>query len=115
MKTLDRILGGLLLLGGCGHTAGTLIGYAHKPELELWSLCASCFVFLLAAVNLLRAGRPGDKALGAIALGFNVLWMPSVVWFGMQIGNLLDPRVVGFLVISAGLCGMSVRTMRAGA
>ncbi len=114
MKTLDRILGGLLLLGACGHTAGTLIGYAHKPELELWSLCASCFVFLLATVNLLRAGRPGDKALGWIALVFNLLWIPSVVWFGMQIGNLVDPRVVGFIVIALGLCAMSVRTMRAG-
>ena len=112
MKTLDRVFGWLLALGGCGHTAGTLLWTADKPDLELWSLCASCFVFLLATVNLLRAGRPGDRALGWIALVFNVLWIPSVIRFGQLIHNMADPRVIFFLLISVGLCGMSVRTVR---
>jgi len=111
MKLVDRIFGCLLLLGGVGHTAGTLIGYKDKPELMLWSLCASLFVFLLGTLNLVRAGRRGDRTLGWITLVFNVCWMVSVVAFGRLIQNMADPRVISFLVIALVLCGMSVRSI----
>lgn len=114
MGIVDRICGCLLILGGVGHSAGTLIGYKGKPELMLWSLCASLFVFLLGTVNLVRAGRHGDRTLGWVTLLFNVCWMVSVVAFGRLIENMADPRVIGFLVIALVLCGMSLRSIAAG-
>ena len=111
MRVLDRIFGCLLLLGGVGHTAGTLIGYKGKPELMLWSLGASTFIFLLGAINLVRAGRPGDCTLAWITLVFNLCQIASVVAFWRLIQNMADPRVIGFIVICAVLSAMSVRTM----
>jgi len=111
MKVLDRIFGCLLILGGCGHTAGTLIGYKGKPELMLWSLGASTFIFLLGAINLVRAGRRGDRTLGWITLVFNLCQIASVVAFGRLIQNMADPRVIGFIVICAVLSLMSLRTI----
>jgi len=114
LKTTDRIFGCLLILGGMGHTAGTLIGYKDKPELMLWSLSASLFIFLLGTINLVRAGRHGDRALGWITLVFNLCQIVSVIQFGRLIQNMWDPRVIGFILICAVLVGMSVRTITAG-
>jgi hypothetical protein len=114
MRLADRIFACLLILGGVGHTAGTLIGDKDKPELMLWSLCASLFVFLLGTINLVRAGRHGDGTLGWITLVFNLCHIASVVAFGRLIQNMGDPRVIGFIVICLVLCGMSVRTIRDG-
>ena len=111
MKLVDRIFGCLLLLGGVGHTAGTLIGYKDKPELMLWSLCASLFLFLLGILNLVRAGRHGDSTLGWITLVFNVCQIVSVIAFGRLIQNLADPRVIGFVVICLVLSWMSARSI----
>jgi len=113
MRILDRVLGFLLLLGGVGHTAGTFVGYRDKPELFLWSLCASGFVFLLAAVNLIRAGRSGDRALGWLTLIFNLGWCAASVGFGQLIHNMYDFRVIGFCVITLGLCAMSIASILA--
>jgi hypothetical protein len=114
LKLVDRVFCFLLILGGVGHTAGTLIGDKDKPELMLWSLCASLFVFLLGTVNLVRAGRHGDATLGWITLVFNLCHIASVVAFGRLIQNMADPRVIGFIVICLVLCGMSVRSIAKG-
>ena len=113
MKTLDRVLSVLLILGGIGHTAGTLIGYKDKPELMLWSLCTSLFVFLLGAVNFLRASRAGDRSLGWITVIFNLAWFVACLEFGHIIGKMGDFRVIGFSVITLVLSGLSVRSMGA--
>lgn len=110
MKNLDRVFCYLLLLGGVGHSLGTLQAYGAKPELMLWSLCASCFIFLLGTVNLVRAGRHGDNTLGWITLVFNLVWMVATIRFGLLIGNMADPRVIGFIVITLVLAGMSLRS-----
>jgi len=113
MKILDYILCVLLLLCGCGHTAGTLIGYQGKPELMLWSLSASLFIFTLGSVNLIRAGRKHDRPLAIITLVFNLCQVVAALQFGRIIGNLYDPRVIAFAVICLGLSGMSVRSLGA--
>jgi hypothetical protein len=118
MKILDRVFGWLLILGGVGHTAGTIIGYGSLhtesgPELLLWSLSASLFIFLLGTVNLVRAGRHGDRTLAWITLIFNFCQLISVLQFGRLIHNMLDPRVIGFAIVTLVLCAMSLRTMTA--
>jgi tellurite resistance protein TehA-like permease len=114
MKTLDRVFGWLLILGGAGHTAGSFVAYRSKPDLLLWSLGAALFVFLLGAVNLVRAARRGDRSLGWITLVFNLAQFASCLQFGYVIGNMSDPRVIGFSVITLVLAGMSLRTIARG-
>ena len=49
-----------MLLGGVGHGVGSYQSYKNQPMNLLWALSASSSAFLLAAVNLLRAGRPEE-------------------------------------------------------
>ena len=111
MKIVDRVFSCLLILGAIGHTAGSFLGYGSKPEVLLWSLGTSLFLFMLGAINFLRAGRPDDRPLGWITLVFNVCWILSALQFGHVIGNMSDPRVIGFSIVSMVLIGMSLRTM----
>ncbi len=112
MKTVDRTLAVLLILGGVGHSLGSYKAYQSDQMELLWSLCASLFVFLLGAINLLRTSRPDDSGLGWVCLGALIAWVPSTLRFGQLAGNLLDFRVVIFTVLTVGLCGFSVRTIR---
>lgn len=104
-KAVVRGLSGVLVIGGLGHTAGTLLNYAGKPEVMLWSLCTSLFVFLLGAVNWLRATRTHDRPLAWIALIFNLAWLAACVQFGRIIGKPLDPRVLLFMIVTLALIG----------
>src|SRR5579863_6657848 len=90
LKILDRILSCVLLLGGIGHTIGSLHFYKSDQMTLLWSLCASLFVFLFAAVNLIRAGRPQDAALAWVCLVAGLGWIAASLRFGVLIGNFLD-------------------------
>ena len=111
MKVLDRVLGCLLILAGIGHTFGSLQFYTNDQMTLLWSLSASLFVFLLAAVNLVRAARPADTTLAWVCLVACLCQIASTIRFGVLIGNFFDFRVVIFLVVAFGLCAMSVRTL----
>ncbi len=111
LKTLDRILSCLLILGGTGHTFGSFHFYKTDPMTLLWSLCASLFVFLFAAISLIRAGRPGDTALAWLCLAAGLCWIVASLRFGSLIGNFFDLRPMIFTVITLGLCAMRVRTL----
>ena len=111
LKVLDRVLGCLLILGGVGHTFGSLLGYKSDQMTLLWSLSASLFIFLLGAVNLVRAGRDRDVPLAWICLVAGLCHIASSLRFGFLIGNMFDPRPLIFVVITLGLCGMCVRTL----
>ncbi len=88
MKVFDRVFCCLLILGGVGHSLGSFKAYSAHPDELLWSLCASLFIFLLGTVNLVRAGRHGDRTLGWITLVFNLCWLVASVQFGRVIGDL---------------------------
>jgi hypothetical protein len=45
LKILDHVLSSLLILGGIGHTFGSLQFYKSDQMTLLWSLCASLFIF----------------------------------------------------------------------
>ena len=110
MKILDRVLGSLLILGGIGHTLGSLRAYQADPMTLLWSLCASLFVFLFGALNLIRAGRPEDTTLAWLFLAAGLCWIAVSLRFGALIGNLFDVRPLIFIVLTLGLCALCVRT-----
>ena len=111
MKILDRILSCLLILGGIGHMLGSLHGYKNDQMTLLWSLCASLFVFLFAALSLIRAGRPNDTPLAWLCLVAGLGWIAASLRFGVLIGNLFDPRPLIFGVLTLGLCAFCVRTL----
>jgi hypothetical protein len=110
MKTLDRVFGWLMALGGVGHGLGSYRAYSHQPMSLLWALSASFAVFLLAAVNLARAGRKGDRTLAWISFGGCVVWIGFVLWFGLLIGNVFDFRPLVNAVIALVLAIFSLRS-----
>jgi len=111
MKIVDRVLSGLLLLGGVGHTLGSFQAYKNEPMTLLWSLCASLFVFFFGGINLVRAGRSGDRTLAWLCLGAGLAWIAASLRFGVLIGNVLDPRPLIFALLTLGLCALCVRTL----
>jgi hypothetical protein len=111
MRTLDRIFGCLMILGGIGHAVGSFGAYANEPMTLLWALSASFAVFLLAGLNLLRTSRPGDRALAWLSLAGCLGWTAFVLRFGALIGNYLDFRSLINLVLTLGLAAFSLRSL----
>ncbi len=111
MKVLDRVLSVLLILGGVGHTLGSFQAYKNDQMTLLWSLSASLFIFLLGALNLVRAGRDRDVALAWLCLAGGLCHIVSSLRFGFLIGNFFDFRPLIFVIITLGLCAMCVRTL----
>jgi hypothetical protein len=110
MKTLDRVFGYLMILGGVGHTLGSLKVYGKEPMTLLWALSASLAVFLLAALNLLRSGTNPDRRLAWICAIGCLAWVGFAMCFGMLIGNVFDFRPLLNAVIALVLALFSVRT-----
>ena len=110
MKMLDRLFGALMFLGGIGHGFGSYQFYKSQPMNLLWALSASFATFLLAAMNLLRAGRIGDRALASISLAGCLVQIGFAVSFGLQIGNVLDFRPLTTAIIALVLAAFSLRT-----
>jgi hypothetical protein len=110
MKTIDRILACVLILGGFGHAAGSVLGYRHEPLTLLWALSASLFSLLVAAVNLLRAVRPTDRPLAWIACVASVALSISALMFGFLIGNPFDARALVNGLVALALAGFSLKT-----
>jgi hypothetical protein len=111
MRVLDSVFGCLLFLGGIGHGLGSYMAYRNDHMVLLWAWSASLAVFLLAAVNLLRAGRTGDSSLAWISFVACVAWIAFAVWFGRLIGNVFDPRPLGNILITLVLAIFSLRTV----
>jgi uncharacterized membrane protein len=107
-KWIDRGLSALLVLGGIGHTFGVL-DYYKSPDTLFWALTASLLIFLLAAINLLRTWRPGDRALALLTACASAAYFIFTLRFGQLIGNLADFRVILFAVLTLGLAGFAVR------
>jgi len=112
MKIIDRIFCGFLLLCAIGHLFGTFKYTEVGSGLFVWSLSGVLAAVLLAALNFLRTGRPGDKPVAAIALVGNLAWVGVVVLFGFSIHNLADPRVLMHGVAALVLAIFSLRSLR---
>ena len=111
LKHVDRGMAVILGLGAAvGHSLGSVSAYAAQPMTLLWALNASALGALLAVLHLLRSFRGRDRPLAAAAGIGSLFWMVSSLCFGLLIGNPFDPRIVMFIVISAGLIAFSVRS-----
>jgi hypothetical protein len=109
LKRTDRVFAVILGLGSFGHSYGSLTSYGHQPITLLWSLTASVLVLLLGVLHLLRSLR-SDRVLAWILIAPTLFWLGSAVEFGILIGHPFDPRVLLFVVLSAGLIAFSLRT-----
>jgi len=58
---------------------------------------------LLAAVNLLRTDRPGDRGLAWVAAASSASYVVFSVCFGVVIAHNFDMRTVAFGLVSLGL------------
>jgi hypothetical protein len=111
LRIIDRLFGGLLILATVGHGVGTILMTPFLSGLFVWSLGSSLAGFLLGALNLVRAGRPHDRALAAITAIGTIGWIFVCLGFSISIHNLLDPRPLIHEVISAVLVLFSLRTL----
>ena len=111
MKVLDRVLGFLMIVSALLHCAGSFAAYKDQPMALLWAVSGGLAEILLAALNLLRAGRPHDRPLASVTLAGNVAWLVLIAVFGELIHNLLDFRVIVQAVITIALIAMSLRTL----
>ena len=111
MKTLDRVFGWLLILGALGHTMGTIIWTKPMSDLFIWSMGAALAAFVLGALNIVRAGRPGDRAIAAIATAGTFLWMLVALDFGISIHHVTDPRPLSHIIISLVLVLFGIRSL----
>ena len=112
LAKVDRIFGWLLVLASCLHAAGTVMWTPFMSGLFVWSLGASLAAAVLGALNLVRAGRPHDTTVAAIAAAGTAGWVLVALGFGKSIGNLWDPRVVSNVVIGMVLVAFSIMTLR---
>jgi len=111
VRTVDYGLAWLLVLGGLGHAMGSWTGYRHSPETLLWALSGSLAALLLAALNILRVGRPRDRPLAWVCFGGCLGHIGVALGFGTVIGNIFDPRVLINAIDAAALAALSLRTV----
>lgn len=109
MLILDRALSVLMILGAAGHTYGSLTFYHDQPHPRFWALNGTLVILFVAAINLLRSARPGDHALAWLAAGCSALYVVVAIGFGLLIGNVADPRALGFALVALGLTFFSLR------
>ncbi len=112
LKKIDRAFGVLLVLGSCGHTAGTLLWLPALSGIWVWSLGSSLAAALLGALNIVRAGRPDDKTLAVITTVGTAGWAVLAFTFGLSINNVFDPRALTHFVTAIVLAFFGVLTIR---
>jgi hypothetical protein len=110
MVWLDRTLSILLILAGIVHGFDSLKFYRDELTL-LWSVCATLFIILIGAINLLRASRPRDGALAWICLVSGAAWLAAALRFGSITERFVDVHMLLVLVITLGVCLFSIRTL----
>ena len=74
-----------------------------------WALNGTQLALLIAAVNLLRATRPGDRPLAWTAFVSSFAWAIGACIFAVLIGNLLDPRPIVQGLVALALAGFSLK------
>jgi len=109
MKIVDRICAWILVLGGLLHGVGSYLGYKHEPMTMFWALNGTQLALLIAAVNLLRVARPGDRPLAWIAFASSLAWAIGACVFGALMGNVFDPRALTHGLTALALAAFSLK------
>jgi len=110
MKTIDRVFGWILVLGAFLHAIGSVVALRHDPGVLVWALSGSLAALLVAALNLMRVNRPGDRTLAWVSAAGSLAWTLVAVGFGASIGHVLDPRALYHAIAGIVLAAFSVRT-----
>lgn len=114
MKSLERGLGILLILGAGGHLLGSIAAYRNSPITLLWAVAASVLVALLGVLNLLRINRPADRSLAWVVAAGCASWTAIAIGLGLVIHDVTNPRVVANVVLALAVTGTAVRSRRPG-
>lgn len=99
-----------MIVGGLLHCMGSYAAYKSDPMALLWADSGGIAELFLAALNLLRAGRPNDRALAWVCTAGCFVWLGVTLIFSHLIGNLLDFRVLIQATITLVLLLLSLRT-----
>ena len=110
MNAADRTFCWLLIIGSVLHAFGAVNAYHGEPETLVWALSATLAGLLLAALNLLRIGRPGDRALAWISFAGCLGWLAEGIGLGMAVGNRLNFRLFTMGMIAIVLAVFSLRS-----
>ena len=109
MRIIDRIFAWILVVGGLLHGLGSFHLYRNEPMTLLWSLCATLLTLLIAAVNLLRVQRPGDRPLAWISFAGSLSWAVAAFTAGVLLHNIFDLRPMWHYVTALVLAGFSLK------
>jgi uncharacterized membrane protein YjjB (DUF3815 family) len=111
MRTVDRVFGWLLVVGSLLHSGGSVAAYRNTPVTLVWALSGTLAGLLVAGLNLLRVGRPNDRALAWMSFAGCLGWLAVDLAFGKVFGNVFDPRVLTHAINATVLAAMSLRTL----
>ena len=100
LRIVDRIFRILLALVSFCHAVGAILWTGPHSGIFIWSSGSALAGGLLAALNIVRAGRPNEKTFAVITGIGTACWALVTVGFGLSIHNVLDPRPLGHFVIS---------------
>ncbi len=115
MKATDIVFSCLLIGFALIHGAGAWFNHHAEVETEIWLLAGGLAQVFLAAINLLRVGRPDYKALAAVSLAACIAWLALITAFGVMLHKFSNPHVSLLLLITLVLALFSLRTLiRAG-
>lgn len=110
---IDRTAAVLLAIFAFGHAVpGTLMTSPLLHSDTMWSFSGSVAAWLIAALNWMRASRPGDRPLAAWALAGALTWIGLMAWLMEAAQMWGDPRPWLFIAVSAILAGYSLRALR---
>lgn len=110
LRITDYAFSGALILFAAAHGfIGSPAIYGWTSPQAVWAFSGSIAAWMIAAVNILRTGRPGDRGLALVALAGAVSWIGLIVWLASLSGAFSDIRMV--LNIGAGT-GLAIFAMR---
>jgi hypothetical protein len=111
LKLIDRAFAVLLLFGAAGHLMGSLTLLPPGSDVQVWSLGSTLCAALVAGLNFLRAGRPGDLPVIWLALIGATGWFVIVLLFAHTLGTFADFRVIWHGVAALALAVFSMTTL----
>jgi hypothetical protein len=110
VKMIDRTLGALLAIGGLWQAWSSFTTFVFLSPMLVWAWSGAVAAVLVAALNLLRVGRPNDRPLAWVSFAGCLLWLLIVVLFAATLFDPLDVRPPYHGLITAALAGFSLRT-----
>ncbi len=109
MRTLDIIVGWLLIAFGATHTSLTRRVDPSLGINAIWFACGGLFMITVGALNLLRVAY-GAVARGIYVVSFvaNLVLVLLMLWIASRVPMRSNPQVVVGLIIAALLTAFSL-------